>query len=146
MRRRSLALQAMTVIFLLSSAASSATAQMVGYNPKHSANQQSISVSLIQLIANPERYNGKPVRLIGFLRLEFEGNALYLHREDYERGLPNGIWVDVPRDLSKNENQILNNQYVICEGIFRAGDLNQFRGELTTINRIEIWPSGRDRK
>jgi hypothetical protein len=124
--RRLLALQAMTVVVLLSSAASSATAQMVGYNPKHSANQQSISVSLIQLIANPERYNGKPVRLIGFLRLEFEGDALYLHREDYERGLPNGIWVD--------------------EGIFRVGHLDQFGGKLTTINRIEVWPSGRDPK
>ena len=116
-----------------------ATAQMIGYNPKHSANESSIDVSLIQLISSPERYNGKPIRLIGFLRLEFEGNALYLHQEDFEHSLPNGIWINVPRDLSKNENQILNNHYVICEGIFRAGELNQFRGELTSVNRIELW-------
>ena len=124
--RRSIELEAIAAIVLLTSAALGATGQMVGYNPKHSANQQSIQVSLIQLISNPEKYDGKPARLIGFLRLEFEGNALYLHREDYEQSLPNGIWVDVPKDLSKDENRLLNNQYVICEGIFHAADLGSF--------------------
>lgn len=37
-----------------------------------------LHVSLIQLIANPEKYDGKQVAVVGFLRLEFEGNALYL--------------------------------------------------------------------
>ena len=32
-------------------------------------------VSLIQLIANPQMFDGKLVRVIGFLRLEFEGNG-----------------------------------------------------------------------
>lgn len=38
-------------------------------------------VSLVQLIANPGDFHGGLVRVIGFCRLEFEGNALYLHRE-----------------------------------------------------------------
>lgn len=41
-------------------------------------------VSLIQLIANTEKYNEKDIRVIGFLHLEFEGDALYSHRDDYE--------------------------------------------------------------
>lgn len=50
--------------------------------------------SLVKLIANPEVYNGKTVQIIGYLNLEFEGNAVYLHREDYENGLTgNGFWV-----------------------------------------------------
>jgi hypothetical protein len=41
-------------------------------------------------------FDGKLVRVIGFLRLEFEGNVLYLHREDYIHSiLGNGVWVDV---------------------------------------------------
>ena len=44
--------------------------------------QEPIDVSLIQLIANPNEYHGKFVRLIGFCRLEFEGDALFLHREE----------------------------------------------------------------
>ncbi|WP_263385714.1 hypothetical protein [Granulicella arctica] len=141
MRTRSLSIFGVgcSLLLLLVTLDLSATAQVVGYNSKHSANQKSISVSLIQLIYNPERYNGRPIRLIGFLRLEFEGNALYLHREKYEHSLPNGIWIDVPRDLSKNDNQALNNHHVICEGVFRASELEQFRGELTAINRIEVW-------
>jgi hypothetical protein len=41
---------------------------------------------MIQLIANPQAWDGKHVRVIGFLRLEFEGDALYLHREDLRTG------------------------------------------------------------
>jgi hypothetical protein len=37
-------------------------------------------VSLIQLIATPERYHGKFVEVIGYMNLEFEGNAIYLHK------------------------------------------------------------------
>jgi hypothetical protein len=44
-------------------------------------------VSLVQLIANPSVYQGKLVRVIGFCQLEFEGDALFLHREDFEQGL-----------------------------------------------------------
>ena len=38
--------------------------------------------SLIQLIATPKKFNNKQVRVAGFLQLEIEGNALYLHQED----------------------------------------------------------------
>jgi len=33
------------------------------------------AVSIVQLIATPEKYNGQGVLVGGFLRLEFEGNA-----------------------------------------------------------------------
>ncbi len=46
-----------------------------------------VDVTLVQLIANPEKFDGKSIRVIGFLRLEFEGNVLYLHREDYEHAI-----------------------------------------------------------
>jgi len=37
--------------------------------------QQPTDVTLIQLIANPEKFDGKLIRVIGFLRLEFEGTC-----------------------------------------------------------------------
>jgi len=50
-------------------------------------------VTLVQSIANPEKFNGRLIRVVGFLRLGFEGNVLYLHREDYENAIfGNGIW------------------------------------------------------
>jgi len=41
----------------------------------------------VPLIANPKDYHGKIVRVIGFVRLEFEGNAIYLHQGDYKHSL-----------------------------------------------------------
>lgn len=95
-------------------------------------------VSLLQLIANPRDYDGELVRVIGFCRLEFEGNALYLHREDYEHGISkNAIWLDVERPASG-----LSNQYVLVEGVFDAGHnghMSMFSGSLGKIRRMERW-------
>jgi hypothetical protein len=117
---------------------------MKGYNPKKGADQGAVSVSLIQLIANPQTYDGKKVRLIGFLRLEFEGNAIYLHKEDFDHGISsNALWVDLPRDMTKDQRQDVNTQYAICEAVFRAsghGHMGMFGGELTSVSRLEAWP------
>src|SRR5271169_6128251 len=80
--------------------------------------EEPVDVTLVQLIANPEKFDGKLVRVIGFLRLEFEGNVLYLHREDYENAiLGDGIWVDVTPEITK-QKKTLNMHYVVLEGIF----------------------------
>lgn len=91
-------------------------------DPQAHASEQPADVSLVELLANPEHYDGKLVRCIGFLRLEFEGNALYLHREDYEHAiLRNAFWVQTSRGIDKNRAS-LNMKYVLLEGVFRAGD------------------------
>jgi hypothetical protein len=43
-------------------------------------------VSMVNLLSGPPR--GKPtlVQVSGYLRLDFEGEAPYLHKEDYEKG------------------------------------------------------------
>ena len=42
-------------------------------------------VSMVQLIATPEKFDGKFVRVHGFLNLGFEGDSLYLHRETFSK-------------------------------------------------------------
>src|SRR5258708_16688216 len=55
------------------------------------------SPALVELIARPELYDGKRVRVIGFVNFEFEGNGLYVSREDWQRSINrNGVWVDPP--------------------------------------------------
>jgi hypothetical protein len=99
-------------------------------------------VSMIQLIANPERYDGSPIRLIAFLNLEFEGNALYLHREDYEKSLSaNAIWISLT-DQQENSSKKLSGGYVLVEGTFRAkerGHMGMFAGSVERITRIQSW-------
>lgn len=74
-----------------------ASGQMAGYLAKTANPASADNVSVVQLIANPERYDGKHIQLIGFLRIEFEGTAIYLHREDYEQGIArNALWINIP--------------------------------------------------
>jgi hypothetical protein len=105
--------------------------------------QQPTDVTLVQLIANPEKFDGRLVRVIGFLRLEFEGNVLYLHREDYENAiLGDGIWVDVTPSITK-QSATLNTNYVLLEGVFSArdrGHMGMWSGTIKQIRRAELWP------
>jgi hypothetical protein len=101
------------------------------------------NVSLIQLIANPQQYEGKRIRIIGYLHLEFEGDAIYLHREDFEQGIvENAIWINTPKALTDELREAVNDKYVLCTGVFtakRRGHMGMFSGEISDVNRISPW-------
>lgn len=99
-------------------------------------------VTLLRLLANPEKYDGKEVQVIGYLHLEFEGNGLYLHKEDYDHSiLDNMIWVDATADMQKAIKEI-NDNYVIIRGVFdakRRGHMGLFSGTFTKITLCNVW-------
>ena len=123
--------------------ARTAIPQMAGYYPKGGPDNGVEDVSVIQLIANPSAYDNKRVRITGYLHLEFEGNAIYLHREDFDYAITkNALWINVPDDMTKEQKKIINNQYVICNGKFRAsmhGHMGMNSGEIDEITRLEVW-------
>ncbi|HEY6129078.1 MAG TPA: hypothetical protein VIW23_12935 [Candidatus Acidoferrum sp.] len=104
--------------------------------------QTEISASLIQLIANPEKYDGRQLEVIGFLRLEFEGDRIYLHEDDYKYNIgDNGIRIG----LTKKQRQDFENRnmhYVFLVGTFKAGKggTSNANGSIVNITKIEIWP------
>ena len=77
-------------------------------------------VSIINLIANPEKYYGKRVNVSGYLSTEFEGTAIYLSREDFE----NAIYRNAIALLLANSNdyQLYHKEFVTLEGIFIKGN------------------------
>ena len=101
-------------------------------------------VSLINLIATPERYDGRWVRVEGVCAFEFEGNALYLSRADRKHALTrNAIWAsydtlgaglyDLPFTFK------FGGRHVLLEGHFSSrdkGHMGMFSGALTNVNRI----------
>ncbi len=103
-------------------------------------------VSIIQLVAAPRAWDGRLVRAVGFLRLEFEGDALYLHEQDFRHRLSdNGLAVDIPEDFLRRADLSMN--YVLVEGVFRASDPRDaasFAGRITAIRRAELWSSLED--
>jgi hypothetical protein len=117
--------------------------------PSWATAAEPINVSMIQLIADPQRFDGQTIRVIGFMRLEFEGNAVYLHREDYERSvLQNGVWIELTDSQLKTSAK-LNNGYVIIEGTFSAkerGQLGIWSGSIQKISRLGSWSVDRRRR
>lgn len=104
--------------------------------------QADLSVSLIRLIANPEKYDGEPVGVIGFLRLEFEGNMIYLHEEDYTHNITeNGVRIGITKK-QRPEFEDKNMHYVFVVGTFKAGKRGTTNPNGTIINiaKIVVWP------
>ena len=102
--------------------------------------------SLEELIARPELYDGKRVRVIGFVNFEFEGNALYISKEDWQRSIArNGLWIDPPQrfETDSGPSKIQPNQrYVLVEGTFNArnpGHLGMWSGAIERVTRLDPW-------
>jgi hypothetical protein len=102
-----------------------------------------LPVSLIQLIATPEQYDGQVVRVIGFVHIEFEGNAIYLHREDYEHNIiGNALWLDHPECVTGAKGKPLISGYALVEGTFNAknrGHMSLFSGAIVNIKGCHSW-------
>jgi hypothetical protein len=77
-------------------------------------------VSIVRLLSNPDKYDGKRVAVLGFLTIGQENNYLYLGKNDYDNLLPNSIWVDVSDEMVKKRSE-LSMKYVRMVGIFHQG-------------------------
>ncbi|MEC3875766.1 hypothetical protein [Chryseobacterium salviniae] len=102
------------------------------------------NISMLRLIVTPEKYHNKTVQIIGYLNLEFEGNAIYFHQEDYEKASSrNGMWVDFSGDLAQKVNlEKYNKKYVIIKGKFdmnSRGHMGMFGGTIKNISRLDVW-------
>lgn len=102
------------------------------------------AVSLMALIVTPERFDNRKVRVIGAMRLAFEGDALYLHREDMELHIPtNAVWLSFGPDGPTADQRALSGGYVGVEGVFSSrfkGHWGRYAGSIKEVARIEKWP------
>jgi hypothetical protein len=103
-------------------------------------------VSLVQLIARPETFDGRRVRVIGFVNFEFEGNGIYISAEDYRQSIyRNGLWLEAlssERIDSGSAKGVPNQQYAIVEATFNArnhGHLGMWSGALEKTTRLDSW-------
>ncbi len=103
-----------------------------------------VPISIIQVIANPQEYDGKRIAVVGFLGLHKDGNILYLHREDNDMGLnKNGLTVDFDPELGKEETTRFNMHYVYLGGIFDAKDKGPglgTSGSIKNATNLVLWP------
>ncbi len=101
-------------------------------------------VPLARLLARPEDYDGRRVQVMGFAHFEFEGNGIYLHRDDAEHWLTfSGLWLDGPNRGVANADS-LSDHYVLIEGTFDAqnrGHFGMWAGAIVNVTHARRWPS-----
>jgi hypothetical protein len=99
-------------------------------------------VPMQQLLADPQGFEGKRVRVVGFLRLEFGRNALYLDRNDFNTSvLEHALRLELT-DSQLRSSSKLNNGRVLVEGVFNAestGQVGVWPGSLKHIVRLHMW-------
>lgn len=109
--------------------------------PEHNGDCALYGLSMVQLLANPERYDGNHIRVVGYIHFESDGNAIYLHREDEEHHLfKNGLSVSLAQGVAFEGCQ---DAYVVVEGVYRArttGRMTLWSGELTHVTRCQRLP------
>jgi len=112
---------------------------MVVAVPCMSKDSPHATLSLIRILSDPFRFDGKIVETVGFLSLEFEGSAIYLSKEDYENHITwNAIFLrlDEPKI---NEYRFAEHKYVKIRGMYAAGFQSpSYSGSLrnTTLLRV----------
>src|SRR5690349_3580523 len=125
---------------------------LVAANPLIAQQDQLTEVSLLRLLANPEKYDGKKVRISGFLHVQFEDNAIYFHKDDADHLIgSNALWVDyienpnlqpICKDkfASSGANvTFFDGRYVLIEGQFnmrRRGHMGAFSGTIEKASRV----------
>ncbi len=102
-----------------------------------------LDCSLINLIATPERYHEKKVRVMGYVVIEFERHALFLSETDSDRSLTrNGVWLQFGDRASVEAHKEMNRGYVIVVGIFdmnMRGHGSMYSGSIQQIERMDRW-------
>jgi hypothetical protein len=100
------------------------------------------TVPMQQLLADPQRFEGQRVRTTGFLRLQFEANALYQSRDDFNNAvMQHAIWLDLTNAQLRRLGK-LNNGHVVVEGVFTAqykGSGGKWPGALRPVADVRMW-------
>jgi hypothetical protein len=108
------------VIAILCAAGAAGVRGMLYSLDRNGASAQPVSVSIIQLIATPERYDGKLVTVVGYLSYGGpDGDGLSLSKDDYENGAGNGLPVARTKEMWKDREKLYD-MYVAVTGMFRA--------------------------
>jgi len=103
-------------------------------------------VSLIQLVASPEKFSGKSVVVRGFLLIggphDVVSYTLFLHKEDAENNLGNSVVV-VPNEEMKKEQEKIDRMYVRIVGTVRSvrisGTADSYISSLANVTSCTVW-------
>lgn len=101
-------------------------------------------ISSFELLSNTGKYNGKEIKVEGFLEFNDDRSAIYVLRECCEEGVyKNGVWLDVS-GLNENAADTLKSmdgEFVFVEGTYdrkQCGPKDAFSGsmKITSFKKV----------
>jgi hypothetical protein len=101
-----------------------------------------LTVGMVALLANPERYDGAHVRTYGLLHIgRDEDVGLYLHRDDYEFQLTKNSFYVALSPEQRNQFNGLSDQYALLEAVVRSskGFQADASGTMVSITKVKVW-------
>jgi hypothetical protein len=104
--------------------------------------QQEERVSLINLIATPERFDGKAVIVSGFFSDKFENRRLYFDKISIQKQISeNSTFLIFDSTVTPSSLKIYNNSIVELKGVFHKvaeNNKNSFTHYLSKIYSIKM--------
>jgi hypothetical protein len=101
---------------------------------------QIVEVTIKQLLDNPKEYDGKTIRVVGFVYLEFEGDIISNGPDPkYSRPI-RSIWLDVDKSI-RADHAKYHQKYVLVEGTLNAkkfGHMHLSAATIENITRFEL--------
>ena len=97
---------------------------------------------MIALISNPQAYDKQRVSITGYMHLEFEGNCIYLHKDDFTQHIEkNGLWLEFKNRAAVDSIYKFSDNYVVIEGVFDShalGHMSMNSGSIKQITSLEV--------
>lgn len=108
------------------------------YADKAAENEFSYGIAITTLIAHPERFDGKSVILMGYLKIRDSYSALFISRADLDDGLTLnsiGIVNDGNEQLLRPQN---DGKPVLIEALFKANPPEPALGYATSGRLVKV--------
>lgn len=98
--------------------------------------------SIIQILATPDRFDGRRVRIEGFLVFDNNQPLLFLHEEDANYLVrSNGLLIYLSRDAFSDIPNVIekyHNKHVALRGTFKDKFVPPWHGKVVDVDRIEV--------
>ena len=118
--------------------------------PLHPARDEPLTISLFQLLANPERLDRKSVTVEGYLHMEHEPHhpplaVLFFHEEDANNLLGWNAVAVQPTDRMLRDEEKIDRMYVMLTGTVRATPAGNggFVLLIVDVQRCDPWSDPR---
>jgi hypothetical protein len=98
-------------------------------------------ISLIQLIATPDKFEGRIISVVGFLQMTREADYLYVSELDYKNVIsPNSVLVERSEAMGKDRLK-LTLKYVRVVGIVHIKNIGNKRPNISVerVSTCELW-------